>query len=54
MIELGPAGRRARGQAARRRIEQEFLLESVAKKYEELYRSVAPCPLLAERVAQHS
>jgi len=54
MIELGPAGRRARGQAARRRIEQEFLLESVAKKYEELYRGVAQRPLLAEPVAQHS
>jgi glycosyltransferase involved in cell wall biosynthesis len=54
MIELGPAGRRARGQAARRRIEQEFLLESVAKKYEELYRGVAQLPLSAEQVAQHS
>ncbi len=38
LVEAGPAYRRLHGQAARRRIETEFNLSSIAQRYEDLYR----------------
>jgi glycosyltransferase involved in cell wall biosynthesis len=42
IIALGPGGRQALGQAARRRIVECFSLTSAVDQYEALYRAVAP------------
>lgn len=38
LIEAGPAVRRGLGEAARRRVEGEFSLSAIARRYEDLYR----------------
>ena len=44
LIEAGPAARRQLGAAARRRIESEFSLPAIARRYEELYRGYLEPP----------
>lgn len=41
MIEIGREGRRKLGHAARERIEENFRIETIAARYEQLYREVA-------------
>jgi len=40
LVEAGADERRRRGQAARRRIEENFSLDSIVRRYQDLYRSV--------------
>jgi len=47
LIELGPAGRKALGSAARARVIEHFRLESIVRRYEALYATV-----LAEELAK--
>jgi glycosyltransferase involved in cell wall biosynthesis len=42
LLEMGPEHRSLLGQAARRRIEQNYSLRAVVSQYEELYSSVGP------------
>jgi glycosyltransferase involved in cell wall biosynthesis len=44
LIEAGPANRKGLGMAARRRIESEFSLSRIARRYENLYRECLACP----------
>jgi glycosyltransferase involved in cell wall biosynthesis len=44
LIEAGPAKRKGLGMAARRRIESEFSLSRIARRYENLYRECLACP----------
>jgi glycosyltransferase involved in cell wall biosynthesis len=41
LLEVGPAGRAALGKRARERIVQEFSLDSVVRRYQDLYEEVA-------------
>ncbi len=41
LLELGEDGRRALGQLARARIEEKFSIQSVAARYQALYREIA-------------
>ena len=43
MIELGAEGRSRLGEMARRRIEENFDLSVIQKRYATLYREVAGC-----------
>lgn len=40
LIEAGPSGRKQLGDAARRRVETEFSLPAIVRRYEDLYRGV--------------
>jgi glycosyltransferase involved in cell wall biosynthesis len=44
LIETGPAKRKELGMAARRRIESEFSLPRIARRYENLYKECLTCP----------
>lgn len=45
LLSIGPEGRRSLGQAARRRIEENFSLEAMVRNYENLYTSLVPLPV---------
>lgn len=45
LIELGPAGRAKLGEAARRRVEEQFNLLTIATRYQRLYEELANCPV---------
>jgi len=40
LIQLGVEGRRALGQAARRRIQEKFDLSQIVRQYEQLYENL--------------
>jgi glycosyltransferase involved in cell wall biosynthesis len=42
LLSIGPEGRRALGRAARRRIQKNFSLAAIIRKYEDLYTSLFP------------
>ena len=44
LIDAGSAKRKELGMAARRRIESEFSLPKVARRYEDLYKQCLACP----------
>jgi len=44
LIEAGPTKRRELGIAARRRIESEFSMPKIARRYKDLYRECLACP----------
>jgi glycosyltransferase involved in cell wall biosynthesis len=44
LIDAGPAKRKELGMAARRRIESEFSLSEIARRYEDLYNECLACP----------
>jgi glycosyltransferase involved in cell wall biosynthesis len=44
LIDAGPAKRKELGMAARRRIESEFSLPKIARRYEDLYKECLACP----------
>jgi hypothetical protein len=50
MLELGAAGRAVLGERARKRIIDEFSLDAVVRRYEELYEAVCA---EAERGKKH-
>jgi glycosyltransferase involved in cell wall biosynthesis len=44
LLTAGPAARRQLGDAARRRVEQNFSLDHIVERYQELYREVSVAP----------